>query len=195
MPKFFISTNQNIGFRHSGGEVFAEGTGEVELTDEEVRQLVELIKENDGKTDVDALGLKGKYPELYKKLDEAYTDVAFEARYRQLCRELFEGGYMGEPVDDLIKYCEDNLGYEFEYDEDDFRDPETGELDEEELADEKADDFWRFWIYDYYDSLTEDEQVNFITTHFDCDDIVADDYDYDLVIPEEIVKIAKEEMK
>ena len=182
-----------MGYRHFGGEVLAEGAGEVELTDEEVQQLVDLIKENDGETDVDAIELEVKYPEIYEKLDEAYMNTAIDARYRELYRELFEGGYLGEPVDDIVKYCEENLGFLFEYDEDEYRDSETGELDEEMLEEDKANYFWTDWLNDYYNSLSEDEQVSFITAHFDCDDIVVDDYDYDVKIPKEIVEMTEVE--
>lgn len=36
------------------------------------------------------------------------------------------------------------------------------------------------------------KKASFVTTHYDCDDIVVDDYDYDVKIPDEIIRIAKE---
>lgn len=192
MPTFKIYTEQSLGFSHSGGDVYAEGAGEVELTDEEVQQLVDLIKAHNGQTDVTVLKLEDEFPELYEKLDEAYRNTAIDARYREIYIEAFYDGDFEEPVDDLMDYCEKNLGFEFEYDEEDYRDEETGEVDEEMLADDKAEYFWMDWLRAYFDSLSDDEKASFVTTHYDCDDIVVDDYDYDVKIPDEIIRISKE---
>ena len=47
MPYFTIDFETVLGISHSG-EVTAEGEGTVELTDEEVQQLIDLIRENGG---------------------------------------------------------------------------------------------------------------------------------------------------
>ena len=91
MPTFKINTEQSLGFTHYG-EVTVEGSGEVELTDEEVRQLIDLIRDNNGETDVEKLGLKEKFPDLYEKLDDAYSDVAIDALWRFHVIDGYENG-------------------------------------------------------------------------------------------------------
>ena len=75
MPIFNIFIERSLGFSHSG-EVCVSGDGSVELTDEEVKQLIELIREKGGVTDVDELVLEERYPENYKKLDDACYEIA-----------------------------------------------------------------------------------------------------------------------
>ena len=171
------------------------GNGEVDLTDEEVRQLVDLIKENDGETDVDALDLDFEYPDIYETLEDAYREEAYESRLTEMVIEGFENDYLGEPKDDLMKFCEDELGFVFNFNEEDYRDASTGKLNEELLAEDKADYFWNTWLKEYFNSLTEGQQYSFVVAHFNCDGINVDDYDYDVEIPEEIVEMAKEEME
>ena len=66
-----------LGFSHSGG-VYNSGYGEVELSDEEVDQLVALMKGKDT-SDVGEMDLEKELPEIYKKLDAAYRDAAYDA--------------------------------------------------------------------------------------------------------------------
>lgn len=133
------------------------GNCEVDLTDEEVRQLVDLIKENDGETDVEVLGLEFEYPDIYETLAEAYRDEASESRFTEMVIEGFENGYLGKPKDDLMIFCEDDLGFVFEYKEEDYRDANTGELYEELLAEDKIDYFWNTWLKEYFNSLSEEQ--------------------------------------
>ena len=59
MLTFSTDTEISLGISHSG-EVTADGTGTVELTDEEVQQLIDLIRENGGETNVEILELEEK---------------------------------------------------------------------------------------------------------------------------------------
>ena len=51
------------------GDVDDYMDGVVELSNKEVKQLVNLIIENDGETDVEEIELEEELPEIYEKLD------------------------------------------------------------------------------------------------------------------------------
>ena len=82
MPIFNILTNSPLGVSHSG-EVTVSGEDSVHLTDEEVQQLIDLIRENGGETNVEKLNLEERYPEIYERLDEVYHDAASSAAFRE----------------------------------------------------------------------------------------------------------------
>ena len=189
MPTFKINTEQSLGFSHYG-EVTVEGSGEVELTDEDVRLLIDLIRENDGESDVEKLELKEKYPDLYEKLDDAYRDVAIDALWRFNVIDAYENGDYEEP-DDAIEIAEREYGFKFEYDENDFIPDGETELDEDELNDARIEAFYD-WVDEYRQTLDEADEAMFLDTLFHIE-LNLDCYDYEVEIPEEIIKIAKEE--
>ena len=201
MPTFSIDTEVYLGISHSG-EVTTDGAGTVELTEEEVQQLIALIRENDGETDIEKLKLEEKYPEIFETLDEAFRDAASAANYREWLMEGFECNYFNEP-DDFMEAVEEAGLFKFEptpeqlkefredmdlNDEDDI-DPE--EL-EEYFEDEKNDAFYEF-VSKYYGSLDEDGKVDFIERFYG--DVMEDggpgDYDYEVHIPDEIIQMAR----
>lgn len=186
MPIFEISSDHSLGFSHSG-EVTVSGDGTVELTDEEVRQLVDLIKENDGETDVEELELEDLYPDIYETLDEACRQVAFDAEYEHWVIEGYEGGYYEDP-DDLDERLA-KLGYKCRVDKKDFLD-EDGELDEYSYEDAKSEDLEK-WIEEK--RSTVENEASFLANLFDiCPEI--DGVDYEVEIPEAIVEMAYKEM-
>lgn len=81
-----------LGLHCNGVGEYAEGKGNVTLEDNQVEQLIALIKENGGETDVEKLGLKEKCPEIYKALDYASYDAASYANYKHW---LIEGHLCG----------------------------------------------------------------------------------------------------
>jgi hypothetical protein len=189
MPIFKINTEQSMGFTHYG-EVMIEGSGEVKLTDEEVRQLIELIRDNNGETDIEELELEEKYPDLYEKLNGAYRDVAVDALWRYLVIDGFENGYYEEP-DDAIETAEQNYGFKFEYDENDFIPDGETEMDEDEFNEERNEAFYE-WVDEYRKNLDEADEAMFLDEVFDIAPEL-DNYDYEIEIPEEIIKMAKKE--
>ncbi len=178
-----------MGFTHYG-EVMIEGSGEVKLTDEEVRQLIELIRDNNGETDIEELELEEKYPDLYEKLNGAYRDVAVDALWRYLVIDGFENGYYEEP-DDAIETAEQNYGFKFEYDENDFIPDGETEMDEDEFNEERNEAFYE-WVDEYRKNLDEADEAMFLDEVFDIAPEL-DNYDYEIEIPEEIIKMAKKE--
>ena len=67
MPSFSIDTESLLGISHSG-EVTIKGTGTVELTDGQVRNLIDLIRKNGGVTDVKI------YPEAPYEWDPVHLE-------------------------------------------------------------------------------------------------------------------------
>ena len=156
MPTFKIETEQSLGFTHCC-EVTTGGSGEVEMTDEEVRQLIDLIRENDGETDVETLGLKEKYPDLYEKLDDAYRDVAIDALWRFLVIDGYENHYYEEP-EGVIETAERDYGFKFEYDENDFIPEGETEMDEDEFNEARSEAFYD-WVDEYRQTLNENDEA------------------------------------
>ena len=186
----FCSTN-NLGFSHCGC-VYAEGYGTLELSDEEVALLVNLIRKN-GTTDVDHLQLKKNFPELFKKLDDAFRETAREATIDHWYMEGFhEGCYEYDP-EELMAYCEENYDFVFEYDEDDYID-EDGEVDEDSLLDDKYDSFTE-WLGSTLEFMDTRERIRFMREHMNAEiDLTDLELDYCVEIPSGIIELANNEL-
>lgn len=203
MPVFDIYTDISLGISHSG-EVTADGTGTVELTDEEVQQLIDLIRENGGETDVEKLELEEKYPDIYETLDEAYGDAARDAAFREWVIRGYERDYFDEP-DDFMESIEEAGLFKFEptaeqieqYREDmgleDGEEIDPDELDEY-LEDDKWDAFYEC-VNKYYKSLDEDGKIAFIEKYYAeaLEDWDSSDVDYVVEIPPAIIEMARKE--
>ena len=189
MAKYNIECEQCLGFSHSGA-VYAYGEGSVELTDEEVNTLVQLIRQKKT-TSVSKLKLKTTHPDLYAKLDKAYHDMAQHAETMHWLWEGYENGYYEYDEGELMDYCEQELGFTFEYDEDDYLDDEN-QFDEEMMLYDKNDAF-RSWLYDYLHSLSDSEVLTFMNEHMDACIEDEEVEKYTVAIPEEIIRKANNE--
>ena len=196
MALYSIESEQCLGMSHHGA-VTVNGESAVELSDEEVDILVKLIKEN-GTTDVDALDLENLYPDIYEKLDEAYSDMAYRAEEIHWLWEGYNNGYFEYDSEKLMDYCEKELGFEFEYDvkdyylddPEDLEEGEEPEIDEDMLEEDKSDAFSE-WLDDYLSDLSDDEARDFFYNHMDAD-LNMDGVEYTVGIPEAIVAKAKQ---
>lgn len=195
MALYSIESEQFLGMSHTG-EVTVNGESAVELSDEEVDILVKLIKENDS-TDVEELDLENLYPDIYSKLDEAYHDMAYNAEEIHWLREGYDNHYFEYDEDELMDYCEKNLGFSFEFkpeeyfDEDELEDyKESPDSYEDEIYEEKNRVFSE-WLDDYVESLSDDEARSFFYDHMDAD-LDMDNVDYTVEIPAAIIKKAEE---
>ena len=195
MALYSIESEQSLGISHSG-EVTVNGESAVELSDEEVDILVKLIKENDS-TDVEELDLENLYPDIYSKLDEAYHDMAYNAEEIHWLREGYDNHYFEYDEDELMDYCEKNLGFSFEFkpeeyfDEDELEDyKESPDSYEDEIYEEKNRVFSK-WLDDYVNSLSDEEARSFFYDHMDAD-LDMDNVDYTVEIPAAIIKKAQE---
>jgi len=199
--KYPIESTAYLGFGHCG-DVTADGEGFVILSDEDVKQLVALIQENEGETDVEVLDLKNKLPEIYELLDKACYDSADKASYKHILIEGFEDMDLSlneETIDEL----EDEIDFDFKVDPDDYRDKD-GNLDPD-YFDEDGDEIPEAFederrtqlinrIYDYAEGLDTNKLVEFIENYYDLMDVNFDfNGDYSVKIPKEIIKMAKSE--
>lgn len=186
MPVFNINTEIFLGISHYGEE-YAYGEGSVELTDEEVQQLVDFIRENGGETDVEALKLKEKLPDIYECLDEAYREAAFDAAYCHWVVEGYENGWYEVSTDEAIEKCK-KYGFKFEYKEEDYYDEDLEDIDEDAL-DEARSEAFSTWVENYRAGLSSGEEATFLSDVFELEPEI-DSVDYEVVIPEEITKLA-----
>jgi len=194
MAEYKIECIQSLGMAH-WGEVTAEGDSTVELTDEEVKVLVELIREK-RTTDVKELNLKENHPALYEKLDKAYHDMVYRAEEMHWLLHGLENGYYEYDIEKVMKYCEENCGYEFvptiKGDIPDNISPEfiTTFLEvRKENIEYKSQDF-REWLPSYLHSLSQDEARKFIYDHLN-PNIEMGDVSYEVDIPQAIFDMAK----
>ena len=196
MALYSIESEQCLGMSHHGA-VTVNGESAVELSDEEVDILVKLIQEKNS-TDVGDLDLETLHPDIYKKLDEAYSDMAYRAEEIHWLWEGYNNGYFEYDSEKLMDYCEKELGFEFEYnvkdyyldDPEDLEEGEEPEIDEDMLEEDKSDAFSE-WLDGYLSDLSDDEAASFFYDHMNADldlDYVA----YTVGIPEAIIAKAKQ---
>ena len=196
MALYSIESEQCLGMSHHGA-VTVNGESAVELSDEEVDILVKLIKEKHS-TDVGDLDLETLHPDIYKKLDEAYSDMAYRAEEIHWLWEGYNNGYFEYDSEKLMDYCEKELGFEFEYDvkdyylddPEDLEEGEEPEIDEDMLEEDKSDAFSE-WLDDYLSDLSDDEACDFFYNHMNAD-LNMDNVEYTVQIPEAIIAKAQQ---
>ena len=197
--KYPISTTAYLGFAYSG-DVTEDGEGFVILSDEDVRQLVTLIRENDGETDVEALDIENKMPDLYELLKKACYDAAWKAAYYHAVIEAYEEGDY-EVTDEVLESWERDYGYEYweddEEDEEDNDEEENSDTDYyygEEPESPEAQQF-RDWLDSEVEGMNDLEKAQFLSKVLDSDLVNTDGIspDFTVTIPKEIIEMAKSE--
>ena len=189
MAQYNIWTECFLGMSHCGS-VTADGSGIVDLTDKEVAKLVEMIRQCDS-DDLEVLNLKETYPEIYEKLEQAHRDAAYQAEYMHWLKEGYDGGYYEYDQEELMSYCEEECGFCFEEEPEDFMD-EDGDFDEEAYEESKYDAFAE-WLDDYIYSLDDDELIDFLVNHMNADvDMSSWSEDYTVSLPPAIIEMAAE---
>ena len=165
MAEYTIECDICLGLTHWGA-VETSGKGTIELSDEEVNTLVDLVRKKQS-TNPDELGLEESHPDLYEKLDDAYSELYYQTEETYWLKEGI--GHYEYDLDELQEYCAENCGYN-----------------------EEEDDF-DSWLDDYIDSLPYDELCDFFYNHLNADvDMDASDVKYEVHIPKEIIEMAKE---
>ena len=195
MALYSIESEQCLGMSHHGA-VTVNRESAVELSDEEVDILVKLIKEKNS-TDIGDLDLEDLYPEIYKKLDEAYYKMAYDAEEMHWLWEGYYNGYYEYDDDELMAYCEKELGFSFEFDPEEYFDSESDIEDykedpesyEDEINDLKYEAF-SDWLSDYVDGLSDDEARDFFYDHMGAD-LNMDGVEYTVGIPQAIINKAQ----
>ena len=166
------------------------GESVLELKDEQVKRLVDLIKANGGETDIEALDLKNKYPDIYYAFEAAFIDpVSYDGSSEWAIDGYLYDYFDGPGDEEIVRTIEAEglYSFKFEYDEADYLD-EDGDLDEESLMEDKCS-AWR----EHFEELEDKEKFSFLSRFFG-DEI----YDYEteeltgeMYIPKEIVDLAK----
>ena len=193
MALYSIESEQCLGMSHSGA-VTVNGESAVELSDEEVDILVKLIKEKDS-TDVGDLDLEHLHPDIYEKLRKAYYQMAYDAEEIHWLWEGYYNGYYEYDDDELMAYCEKELGFSFEFKPEEYFDEDDLEYYkedsyEDEIYDVKCEAFHE-WLSDYVSGLSDDEAREFFYDHMDAD-LNLDDIDYTVEIPQAIIAKAQQ---
>lgn len=197
MKEFPIFFEICLGYHCCGCGEYVGAEGSVQLEESQVDQLVALIKDNGGETDIDKIRLKEKYPDIYSALEEAYSDAAGTAVYRHWLIEGYECGYFDEPEGIMEAMEADGL---FKYKPEEVEDvDEIGgdEIDEDITTEDEIsyakEDAFEDWKEEYFDSLSEDEQVAFIEKYYGKDlvnEYGPDGGEYSIEIPQEIIDVA-----
>lgn len=189
MAQYNIWTECFLGMSHCGS-VTADGSGMVDLTDKEVAKLVEMIRQCDS-DDLEVLNLKETCPEIYEKLEQAHRDAAYHAEYMHWLREGYEDNVYEYDTYELMSYCEEECGFCFEEEPEDFMD-EDGDFDEEAYEESKYDAFVE-WLDDYIYSLDDEEFVDFLVNHMNAEvDMSSWSEDYTVSLPPAIIEMAAE---
>ena len=148
------------------------------LNEDQINELVNLIREKGGETDIEVLELEDRLPDVYEALDEAYSDAASKACFTEWAIVGYKNGYFDDPEDLMERIVRDGL---FSYDEDD---------DEDEVYEAFYD-----WLYEYFNSLDDNGKMTFLETYY-LDALNGyepeGDAEYEIEIPAEIVALAKE---
>lgn len=193
MAEFKIEYVQSLGITHDGCEVTVEGESSVELTDEEVKVLVDLICEK-GTADVKKLKLKKNHPALYKKLDKAYHDMAYKAEENHWLWEGYHNHYYEYDDDELMDYCKRECGFTFEFKPEDYPEYSSSFYEIPEVYERLVSDIeWRSfsnWLYEYIRRLSDDEFRDFLCNHMNAD-VEIDEVNYEVCIPQAIIDMAK----
>ena len=190
MALYDISNTNFQGIQHGNHEMYGYIFGKIELSDEEVISIVNLIKEK-GTTNIKEMDLENINPDIFRKLHQAYHKMAYDSEeYEWLWNGYYEGAYEYDPFE-LMEYCENECGFTFEAEEDDYLD-EDGEFDEDTYEEDKMDAFFSEWLEPYIESLDHSDQKEFFYTKMNAEvSIDEDDLRYEVLIPETIIKMAK----
>ena len=187
MATFSIESELFLGMSHSGS-VTINGESKVELLDEEVEILIKLIREKNS-ADVYDLELEKLHPQIFEKLREAYFKLAYDEEEMHWLWEGYNNGNFEYDHEELKNYCKQNCGFSFEFSELDYL-TEQGEFNEDCFCEDEEDAF-NEWLDDYLLGMTDQEQRNFFYDHMHAD-LVLDDVEYSVEIPEAIIKKAKQ---
>ena len=196
MQSFDFSTEVCLGFHCSGCGEYVDAEGSFTLEDEDVNALVQLIRDHNGETDIEALDLENALPNVYETIREAYRDAVAEATMNFWILNGYLNGAF-EENDGIMDALEEEGLFKFEPDLDAIREnlglDEDDEISDDDIEEAKEQAFEE-WKDEYFDSLSEDDQISFIESYYCVDvDNSTDDYEITLEIPQEIVELAPKE--
>ena len=201
--KITINDCISLGFSHCGS-VSTTAQGEFEMPDEYVETIVALIREHDT-TDINELQLEELHPEIFEFLNENINKIYCIAEEAHFMRRGFAEGDWSEFDDDLIDYCEKELGFEYDDEEEDYDDFYEDEYKDDENEDDEADeedddddyDYKRHsqfesWLRNYVETLTDQELLDFFYEHINTG-FGSCQSEYEIEIPQQIIDLAYED--
>ena len=189
--KYPIECEQFYGMSHSGG-VFRNAQGEVELSDDEANQLVQLMRYLNT-SDVEELELETTLPEIYTKLYDACDAMCDEAAFNEAWLDAYWNAWSGADggntveydIDQMMYYCEDHCGFSYD-----------GEETDEDYYEKKAEAFEK-WLDHYLHTAPDADVLTFFEQNMellidDCDfvDPSAVEYNVTVLIPQTIIEMA-----
>ena len=187
MKKFEIILSAEVANEFMPEYETIESVGQVELTDEEVKTLIELYKEVES-TDLDDLDLEEDYPELYQKFVDAYEAVESDAYNKQyLCYQKWaidEIDTWGVDFSDAVTTAKEKYGFK--------KDEESNDESEKEY-DNSDNDLYRElieWAMNKLEELDLNESIDFITDVFSIEVDETPILEYTMELPKEIVDMS-----
>ena len=135
--------------------------------------------------------------ELYETLEEACRELGYHEAYVSWVIAGYEGHMADYDIDEAIATAEKNYGFHFDFDEAAYRkenelEPED-EIDDWEIEEVRNEAFYD-WVDKYRKPLDEDADADFLDNVFNlCPEV--DTYDYEVVIPDAIIEMAKKELE
>ena len=135
-------------------------TAQVDLSEDEVRQLQELVHCNNGERDAARLNLKQVFPDIYRKMNDAAKLVCDKASYRYALINEFinnEAHYDADTLKVMEAVKADGL---FEFDPDNISCDDKLPDDEKEIAE------YSIWAEEYFFDLNEEQMVEFIEKYY-----------------------------
>lgn len=182
-----IEFTHYIGSSCFYGSTSVDVKGTVDLSDDEISVLVNLVRENEGETDVEVLDLENLYPEIYNKLEDACLDAVYDAEYGYWIHQVYEEGEFD--IEEALQKCKDNLDFEFQWEASEYSDA-NGNLDTYALqyAEEEA---FKQWLDDQLSTMSEEEQRSFLEEYCGIEiDMSSGPDQCEVIIPREIVEMA-----
>ena len=158
------------------GMTYETGSGNVELSDSEVQQIVSLIKECQT-TNVKKMELETKFPNIYAKLYDVCDDIAYHILGMEWCDVVLRNAE-DVNVRKLMEHC----------DYIDEKKPGSASTKTERFG-EWFDGFWK--------SASFDERYEICINYLGCDEydinesLMWRDESYEVQIPQDIINLAK----
>ena len=165
----------SLGFCCTGGEVYREDNFAVELTDEQVAQIKDLLKDDADKAPAFEQ-IRKHLPEIHDLIMEELYDIAYD----YVTVDGYENGYYEVSDEDIMEEdiecgdfdpteCE---GYESYGDEDD--------------KDDNRFELWAKWQREEFQAMNLHEQAEYVRERYQLEPDSTEGVDIEYYLPEEI---------
>ena len=178
-----------------------DGVCQVELSDDEVQQLIALMQEY-GTSDVEELELEDNLPTVYDKISDACDEVAIDILEKDwLDSAIYYISDCDYDEHKLISHCQWEYGCpSFDEEDDDDEegyDEEDNESEgEDNTSEERQYEGFYDWLHAFWKTATRDEQEDLLFNYMGVDEFMlceARSYfcdKYYIAIPQAIIEMA-----